>query len=224
VCVGRNYHAHAAELGGEVPAEPLLFLKPPSSLLTDGSPIQLPPGVGRVDFEGEIAFLVGVRARHVSEKDGWAHLSHVLPANDVTARALQRADDQWTRAKGFDTFCPVGTPVPLEEVDPDSLAVETRVNGVVRQSDRAARMAFSPPFLVSYISGIMTLEPGDLILTGTPSGVGPLDAGDVVEVTVPGVGSVKNPVAAGRPPSGPHPEGLPEGRDPGGDGRGGRKA
>jgi 2-keto-4-pentenoate hydratase/2-oxohepta-3-ene-1,7-dioic acid hydratase in catechol pathway len=194
VCVGRNYLAHARELGGEVPEEPLFFLKPPSSLVGPDDAIVLPRSVGRVDFEGEVAFLVGRTARAVDESEGWAYLSHVLPANDVTARDLQRRDDQWTRAKGFDTFCAVGTPVELAGVDRDTLRVETRVNGEVRQNAPLASTAFSPPFLVAYISRIMTLEPGDLLLTGTPSGVGPLAAGDEVEVTIPGVGSVRNRV------------------------------
>ena len=196
VCVGRNYLAHARELGNEIPEEPLLFLKPPSSLIATGEPILQPPGVGRVDFEGEVAFVVGRRARFVAEDDGWDHLSHVVPANDVTARTLQRADSQWTRAKGFDTFCPVGTPVPLAEVDVEALRVRTRVNGELRQDAPISDMAFSPPALVSYISRIMTLEPGDLILTGTPEGVGPLVPSDEVEVEIPGVGLVRNPVLA----------------------------
>jgi len=197
ICVGRNYHDHARELGGQVPEEPLFFLKPPSALISPGNPIRLPTDVGRVDFEGEIAFLVGLRARFVPEKEGWRHLSHVLPANDVTARDLQRADDQWTRAKGFDTFCPVGRPVPLASVDRDTLTVQTLVNDELRQEGSVSQMAFSAPFLVAYLSRIMTLEPGDLILTGTPRGVGPLCAGDDVEVRIPGVGAVRNPVEAG---------------------------
>lgn len=197
VCVGRNYHAHARELGGHVPPEPLIFLKPPSALSAGGDPVLLPPGVGRVDFEGEIAFVVGRRCRFVREEDGWDHLSHVVPANDVTARELQRADDQWTRAKGFDTFCPIGTPVPLSALDPEKLRVETRVNGELRQEGSVQEMAFSPPALVSFISRIMTLEPGDLILSGTPEGVGPLLPWDEVEVSIPGVGAVANPVRSG---------------------------
>jgi 2-keto-4-pentenoate hydratase/2-oxohepta-3-ene-1,7-dioic acid hydratase in catechol pathway len=193
--VGRNYVAHAAELGNEVPAEPLLFLKPPSALLAPGAAILIPPQSKRVDFEGEIAVRIGRRARDVAEARAWSHVGEVLPLNDVTARDLQRADDQWSRAKGFDTFCPVGEPVPAESLDPAALQVITRVNGEVRQHGYARDMAFSIPFLVSYISHVMTLEPGDLIATGTPDGIGPLAPGDEVEVEIPGVGSVANPVA-----------------------------
>ncbi len=198
LCVGKNYLDHAREMGSEPPDEPLVFLKAPSALLVDGAPIVLPDGVGRVDFEGEIAFVVGRQARHVPEADALSVLSHVLPLNDVTARELQRRDNQWARAKGFDTFCPVGTPVPLAEVDGgvEGLRVETRVNGELRQSGEIGQFIFSLPYLVAWLTRVMTLEPGDLIATGTPSGVGPLAPGDVVEVTLPGVGSVRNPVVA----------------------------
>lgn len=214
VCVGRNYLAHAEEMGGKVPEEPLIFLKPSTCLIPSGETILLPPGVGRVDFEGELAFVVGRRARFVKESEGWEYLSHVLPANDVTAREMQRRDDQWTRAKGFDTFCPAGTPVPLDEVDREALRVETMVNGDVRQDGELAQMAFPPPVLVAYISRIMTLEPGDLILTGTPEGVGPLVPWDEVEVSIPGVGQVRNPVRAG--PGAPWSHPSSPGSRPGG--------
>lgn len=181
-------------MGGEVPAEPLIFLKAPSSLLADGEPIVRPPESDRVDYEGEIAVVVGTRATRVPAARAWEHLEAVLPLNDVTARDLQARDSQWSRAKGFDTFCPVGTPVPLAEVDRQALAVVTRVNGQVRQEAPASDMTFDIPFLVEYISSIMTLEPGDIIATGTPDGVGPLEAGDVVQVEVRGVGTVSNPV------------------------------
>ncbi len=194
VCVGRNYRAHAAELGNEVPAEPLLFFKPPSSLLRSGEGIVIPPQSERVEFEGEIAVLIGGRLRHASESEARAAISHVLPLNDVTARDLQRTDGQWTRAKGFDTFCPIGVPVPVGEVDLDSLEVVTTVNGEERQRGRVEQMAFSIPFVLSYASAIMTLEPGDLITTGTPEGVGPLQPGDRVRIEIPGVGAVENPV------------------------------
>jgi 2-keto-4-pentenoate hydratase/2-oxohepta-3-ene-1,7-dioic acid hydratase in catechol pathway len=194
VCVGKNYARHAAEMGGEVPAEPLLFLKAPSALLADGDPIVRPAVSHRVDYEGEIAVLVGSRATRVSASEAWDHVEALLPLNDVTARDLQARDDQWSRAKGFDTFCPVGTPVPVGEVDRDALAVITRVNGEVRQEAPASDMVFDIPQLIEYVSAIMTLEPGDLIATGTPDGVGPLEAGDVVEVEVTGVGTVRNPV------------------------------
>lgn len=199
LCVGRNYLDHARELGNEPPAEPLFFLKPPSALVADGDAILLPPGVGRVDFEGEVAFVVGRRTRGVSAAEGWEALSHVLPMNDVTARDLQRTDGQWTRAKGFDTFAPAGAPVPLAELvgqglDPARLRVETRVNGVLRQSGGLEELVFPVPELVAWISRVMTLEPGDLLLTGTPAGVGPLNPGDEVEIRIPGVGAVRNPV------------------------------
>ncbi len=194
VCVGKNYAKHAAEMGGEVPAEPLLFLKAPSALLAPGEAIVRPPDSRRVDFEGEIAVRVGRRAKDVPREEAWDVLDAVLPLNDVTARDLQRSDNQWSRAKGFDTFCPVGDPVHLDQVDRASLGVVTRVNGEVRQEASADEMTFDIPFLVAYISRIFTLEPGDLIATGTPDGIGPLEAGDVVEVEVLGVGSVSNPV------------------------------
>jgi len=194
VCVGRNYAKHAAELGNEVPAEPLIFLKPPSALIEADEAIVLPAGVGRVDFEGEIGVVIGKRARHVSKADAWGYVGALVPVDDVSARDLQKKDGQWTRAKGFDTFCPVGRPVPLASVDLAKLAVTTRVNGQVRQDAPASDMVFSIPFLIAHISRIMTLEPGDLIATGTPDGVGPLASGDEVEVHVAGVGSIRNPV------------------------------
>jgi len=194
VCVGKNYAKHAAEMGGEVPAEPLIFLKAPSALLADGEAIVRPRVSRRVDYEGEIALLIGTRATKVPAARAWEHVAAVLPLNDVTARDLQASDSQWSRAKGFDTFCPVGTPVPVDRVDRDALAVVTRVNGEVRQEAPASDMTFDIPSLVEYISGIMTLEPGDLVATGTPDGIGPLEAGDVVEVEVRGVGTVSNPV------------------------------
>ncbi|MEQ9399118.1 MAG: fumarylacetoacetate hydrolase family protein [Longimicrobiales bacterium] len=194
VCVGRNYAKHAQELGNEVPDEPLIFLKPPSAVVADGEAIVRPRGAGRVDFEGEIGLVMGRRARKVAADDAWAYVSELVPLNDVTARDLQRSDGQWTRAKGFDTFCPVGTPVPLNDIDVGALAVVTRVNGQVRQEADASDMVFDIPTLVAHISGIMTLEPGDIIATGTPEGIGPLEAGDEVEVEVRGVGTVRNPV------------------------------
>jgi 2-keto-4-pentenoate hydratase/2-oxohepta-3-ene-1,7-dioic acid hydratase in catechol pathway len=194
VCVGRNYAKHAAELGNEVPTEPLIFLKPPSALIGEGDAIVLPGGVGRVDFEGEIGVVIGKRARHVPKEGAWDYVAALVPVNDVSARDLQKKDGQWSRAKGFDTFCPVGTPVPIAAIDRSGLAVVTTVNGHVRQEAPATDMVFDIPFLVAHISRIMTLEPGDLICTGTPDGVGPLAAGDEVEVRVAGVGSIRNPV------------------------------
>lgn len=196
VCVGRNYVDHAAELGGVVPDEPLIFFKPPSALLESGETIRIPAGVGRVDYEGEIALRIGRRARSVSEAEALAHVDAVLPLNDVTARDLQRKDEQWTRAKGFDTFCPVGEAVDLADLDPDALEVVSRVNGQERQRGRASDMAFSFSELVAYISAIMTLEPGDLVATGTPEGVGPLKPGDRVEVELVGLTTLENPVEA----------------------------
>ncbi len=197
VCVGRNYVAHAAELGNAVPSEPLLFLKAPSALLRAGEAIVIPPGVGRVDFEGEIGVLMGRRASRVPEKTALDYVEGILPVNDVTARDLQKKDGQWARAKGFDTFCPVGDPVPVARVDVTALSVVTRVNGRERQRGNATQMVFSIPFLIAHISRIMTLEPGDLLATGTPEGIGPLAPGDEVEVEIPGVGVVRNPVILG---------------------------
>jgi len=197
VCVGRNYAAHAAELGNEVPAEPLLFLKPPSALIQVGEPIVIPPDAGRVDYEGEIGVLMGRRASHVSEADALAFVEGILPVNDVTARELQRKDSQWSRAKGFDTFCPIGEMVRLLDVDMERLSVVTRVNGEERQRGGVSQMVFSIPFLISYVSRIMTLEPGDLLATGTPEGVGPLAHGDVAEVELPGLATLTNPVIMG---------------------------
>jgi 2-keto-4-pentenoate hydratase/2-oxohepta-3-ene-1,7-dioic acid hydratase in catechol pathway len=193
VCVGRNYVEHAKELGNEVPKEPLIFLKPPSSVIGDKQPIRLPDQSKQVEFEGEIGIIVGERLTNASEALARDAVLAIAAVNDVTARDLQRSDSQWTRAKGFDTFCPVGIPGQAPN-DLGSLEVVTRVNGVERQRGRASSMAFSIPMLLSYISRIMTLEPGDLVCTGTPAGVGTLQPGDVVEVEVPGVSRVTNPV------------------------------
>jgi len=197
VCVGRNYADHAAELGSSVPSEPLIFLKPPSAVIADGDPVQVPPDVGRVDYEGESGLVVGRRCRRVSEESAWDCVSGVVAVNDVTARALQKSDSQWTRAKGLDTFCPLGNVVGTGSVDRENIAVTTRVNGEVRQHGTTADMVFSIPRLVSYISHVMTLEAGDLIATGTPEGVGPLSPGDVVEVALSCGTAVRNPVVGG---------------------------
>lgn len=197
VCVGKNYAKHAAEMGGDVPAEPLIFLKPPSALLADGQPIVMPSASSEVDYEGEIGIVIGMRAKNVPASEAWAHVESIVPVNDVTARDLQRSDSQWSRAKGFDTFCPVGTPVPVGAVDLDALRVTTRLNGEVRQDAPASDMTFDIPAIIEYVSAIMTLEPGDLVATGTPDGIGTLATGDVVEVEVHGVGTVSNPVADG---------------------------
>ena len=195
VCVGRNYAAHAKELGNDVPKQPLLFLKPPSSLIRSGESIVLPAVSNQVEYEGEIGVVVGERLRRVSPEQARGGISHLCAANDVTARDLQKSDVQFTRAKGFDTFCAVGdlAPVPAELA---SLRVRTLVNGQVRQDGTAGDMVFDIPTLVSYISGVMTLEPGDLVLTGTPAGVGTLAPGDVVEVEIAGVSRVRNPVTS----------------------------
>lgn len=194
VCVGRNYAAHARELGNEVPSYPLLFLKPPSSIVRDGDAIVIPPESQRVEHEGEIALVIGRRARHVSIDDAMRHVAGFAPLNDVTARDLQKSDGQWTRAKGFDSFCPLGDVVPARDVDWRALEVVCRVNGETRQHGRVRDLAFDFPTLVAYISRIMTLEPGDLIATGTPEGVGPLADGDLVEVEIPGHARLANPV------------------------------
>lgn len=193
VCVGRNYAAHAKELGNEVPKQPLLFLKPPSSLVSGGEPIRLPAVSNRVEYEGEIGVVVGRRLRRVSSSEARAAIVNLCAANDVTARDLQKSDVQFTRAKGFDSFCPVGEPGPVPD-DLATLRVRTLVNGEVRQDGSAADMVFDIAELVAYISGVMTLEAGDLVLTGTPEGVGTLSPGDVVEVEIAGVSRVSNPV------------------------------
>jgi 2-keto-4-pentenoate hydratase/2-oxohepta-3-ene-1,7-dioic acid hydratase in catechol pathway len=193
--IGRNYRDHAAELGSTVPAKPLLFLKPPTAVIADGAAIVLPPESQQVDFEGEIGVLIGRPLRRATEGEARAGIAGITCVNDVTARDLQRTDEQWTRAKGFDTFCPVGPrAVPMDPSRFDKLEVFCRVNGAERQHGRAADMVFSILALVSVVSHVMTLEPGDLIATGTPAGVGPLAAGDVVEVEIPGVGVLRNPV------------------------------
>jgi 2-keto-4-pentenoate hydratase/2-oxohepta-3-ene-1,7-dioic acid hydratase in catechol pathway len=193
ICVGRNYRDHAKELGNEVPTEPLLFFKPPSSLLAPGGIIRMPRASERVDFEGELAVIIGKRARKLRHDEDWQTYIHGYTlANDVTARDLQKKDGQWTRAKGFDTFCPVG---PIVETDLDlaaGLTIETHVNGELRQHGSTLDFIFSLPVLLEYITAAMTLEPGDLLLTGTPAGVGPLAAGDIVEVSLPGLGRLSN--------------------------------
>jgi 2-keto-4-pentenoate hydratase/2-oxohepta-3-ene-1,7-dioic acid hydratase in catechol pathway len=194
VCVGRNYVKHAQELGNTVPERPLLFLKPPSSLIGDGDAIELPAESERVEHEGEIGVVMSARCRRVAEADALRYVGGYCALNDVTARDLQRADNQWSRAKGFDTFCPVGPVASADGVDWESLEVICRVDGEVRQHGHARDMAFGIPFLVAYISGIMTLEPGDIIATGTPEGVGPLVAGSEVLVEIPRLSAVRNPV------------------------------
>jgi len=195
VCVGRNYVDHAKELGNEMPKEPLIFLKPPSSLTEAGKPIRLTPMSKQVEYEGEIGIIIGKRLSQADETAARGAIQSIIAVNDVTARDLQKSDGQWTRAKGFDTFCPVGTPGAVPN-DLGSLEVVTRVNGAERQRGKASQMAFSITTLLSYISKIMTLEPGDLVCTGTPAGVGTLKAGDEVEIEIVGVSRVKNPVSS----------------------------
>ena len=194
VCVGKNFSAHAAELGSSVPSEPLIFLKPPSSIIASGDPIVLPKGVGRVHYEGEIAVQIGTKARHVSEAEAWSVIEGVVPLNDVTARDLQAKDDQWFRAKGFDTFCPIGAVSSVSLEDFPGVTLVTRVNGEERQRAQASEMVFSIPFLISYITRIVTLEPGDIVSPGTPEGVGSLSPGDEVEVELEGLDILRNPV------------------------------
>ncbi|MBA2526559.1 MAG: fumarylacetoacetate hydrolase family protein [Pyrinomonadaceae bacterium] len=192
VCVGRNYREHAAELGNKMPEEPLLFLKAPSAVISDGDTIELPRESGRVEHEGELGVVIGHRARHISANED--PLSYVLGytcVNDVTARDLQRKDVQFTRAKSFDTFCPVG-PVIVRAIDPLDAEVTTRLNGDIKQRARTSTMAFSVPFLIRYIAEIMTLYPGDLIATGTPAGVSPMKHGDIVEIEIEGIGVLRN--------------------------------
>jgi 2-keto-4-pentenoate hydratase/2-oxohepta-3-ene-1,7-dioic acid hydratase in catechol pathway len=195
VCVGRNYREHAKELGNDVPTEPLLFLKPASSLLAPGAAIVLPTASQKIEHEGEIGVVIGTRLKHADLATARAAVRGIVALNDVTARDLQRKDSQWTRAKGFDTFCPVGPEVPAPE-DLSTLEVITRVNGVEKQRATAAEMVFDIPTLLVYISRIMTLEPGDLIATGTPAGVGPLLHGDTVEIEIVGYSKVSNPCVA----------------------------
>ena len=195
VAVGRNYAEHARELGNEVPPEPVIFLKPSTSVVGPGDPIVRPDGVGPVDFEGELAVIVGKLVRRLSPADAIQAVLGFTCANDVTARDLQRADGQWTRAKGFDTFCPLG---PWIETDLDSsdLAISTLVNGEVKQQARTSQLERGVADLLAFVSRVMTLLPGDVLLTGTPAGVGPLEAGDRVEVEVEGIGVLANEVVA----------------------------
>jgi 2-keto-4-pentenoate hydratase/2-oxohepta-3-ene-1,7-dioic acid hydratase in catechol pathway len=195
VAIGRNYREHAAELGNVAPEEePILFLKAPSALVLGGGDIVLPPESARVDYEGELALVIGRKIKRWPAGRFMEALTGVCCANDVTARDLQKKDGQWSRAKSFDTFCPVG-PRIVAGLDPSDLAIQTRVNDVVKQASRTSQMVFPPAFLVAYVSRMMTLFPGDLILTGTPAGIGPLGPGDIVEVEIEGIGVLRNRVA-----------------------------
>jgi 2-keto-4-pentenoate hydratase/2-oxohepta-3-ene-1,7-dioic acid hydratase in catechol pathway len=198
VCVGRNYREHAAELGNEVPKEPLLFLKTPSSLIAHKQPIHIPAISQRVDFEGELAIVIGKRCSKIGpEEDVRQYIRGYTIVNDVTARDLQKSDGQWSRAKGFDTFCPTG-PFVTDEIDPDAgISVQTRLNGELRQDGNTRDLIFPIDFLLRHITAAITLYPGDLIPTGTPSGVGPMQPGDTVEVTIEGMETLSNPVIVG---------------------------
>ena len=198
ICVGRNYVAHAQEHDAEVPESPLLFLKPPSSVIGPDAPIRLPPQSDKVEHEAELAVVVGKTGRWIQPENALQHVLGYTLANDVTARDLQRKDGQWTRGKGFDTFCPLG-PWIETEFDPADALITCHVNQDMRQMGSTRDMVFSVRQLVAFASTIMTLEPGDVILTGTPAGVGPLTPGDVVEVSIDGLGTLRNPVEAEKP-------------------------
>jgi 2-keto-4-pentenoate hydratase/2-oxohepta-3-ene-1,7-dioic acid hydratase in catechol pathway len=196
VCIGRNYVEHAAEHGAEVPAEPLVFLKPPSAVVGPDEPVVLTRLSQRVEHEGELVVVIGQRARHLQPENALDVVLGYTCGNDVTARDLQRRDGQWSRAKGFDTFCPLG-PWIETELDWRAQQVQCLVNGQVRQSGSTSDMVFGVPELLAYVTAVMTLEPGDVLMTGTPSGVSPLRAGDSMTVSVSGIGLLSNPVVAG---------------------------
>ena len=193
ICVGRNYVEHARELGNEVPKVPLLFLKPPSSIISDGDRVILPPQSTQVEHEGELVVVIGKRGRNITGENARKHILGYTIGNDVTARDLQKSDGQWTRAKGFDTFCSFGPWIDTE-FDPADAVLTCRVNGQMRQMASTRDMVFNVPTLIAYISSVMTLEPGDLLFTGTPAGVGELKNGDDVVVEIEGLGVLRNPV------------------------------
>src|SRR6195952_5426412 len=195
IAVGRNYADHAAELGNAVPDEPLIFIKPSTSVIGPGAPIQIPPSSSRVEFEGELAVVIGRPCRDVKAENASSVILGYTVANDVTARDLQRADVQFTRGKGFDSFCPLG-PWIETELDPGDLAVRTELDDEVQQDGHTSDMIHSVAAQIEFISAVMTLLPGDVILTGTPAGVGPMVAGQTVAVTVEGIGTLRNPVQA----------------------------
>jgi 2-keto-4-pentenoate hydratase/2-oxohepta-3-ene-1,7-dioic acid hydratase in catechol pathway len=198
LCVGRNYRDHATELGNEIPREPLLFLKPPSSLLASGGVIRMPALSERVDFEGELGVVIGRRCRNFSLTDNpRLYIRGYVIVNDVTARDIQKSDGQWTRGKGFDTFCPVG-PIVSDEIDPATgspVTLTTRLNGEIKQQGNTTDLIFPIAYLLRYISAAMTLEPGDLIPTGTPAGVGPVQPGDHIQIEIGGLGTLENTFA-----------------------------
>jgi 2-keto-4-pentenoate hydratase/2-oxohepta-3-ene-1,7-dioic acid hydratase in catechol pathway len=193
--IGQNYRAHAAEMGKAIPEEPLMFLKPPSAIIADGTPIVRPAGYERVDYEGELGVVIGTRARNVSRDAALAVVAGYTCVNDVTVRDLQKTDGQWARAKGFDSFCPIG-PRVVAGLDPSNLRIQTRVNGAIKQDSSTSDLIFDVPALIAFVSRYMTLEVGDVISTGTPAGVGNLSPGDVVEVEIEGIGVLRNPVIA----------------------------
>ncbi len=195
ICVGRNYAEHAKEHDAEVPDVPLIFLKPPTTLIGPGDTILVPPQSQRVEHEGELAIVIGRRGRRIDPAAASSYILGYTIANDVTARDLQRRDNQWTRAKGFDTFCPLGPWIDTE-FDPTDALITCHVNGEMRQMASTHDMVFQVPQLIAFVSSFMTIEPGDILLTGTPAGVGPLIPGDTVEVKIDGIGSLSNPVAA----------------------------
>jgi len=195
VAIGRNYAAHAKELGHDVPSEPLLFLKAPSAIIGPGASIRVPSVSSRVEHEAELALIIGKRCKRVAEAQALEYVFGWTVLDDVTARDLQKKDVQFTRAKSFDTFCPVG-PWIETDLDPSDLEVSARVDGAIRQRGRTRNMIFPVPMLISYVSCMMTLEPGDVITTGTPEGVGPLLPGNVLETEVEGIGVLRNPIVA----------------------------
>ena len=193
--IGQNYRAHALEMKKPIPAEPLMFLKPRSAMVPDGAAIERPEGFARVDYEGELGVVIGRQARRVPRERALDHVLGFTCVNDVTVRELQDRDVQFTRAKGFDTFCPIG-PRIVPGLDPSRLAIRTRVNGQLRQDSSTSDLIFDVPTLIAFVSAHMTLEPGDVIATGTPAGVGPMFPGDVVEVEIEGIGVLRNTVVA----------------------------
>ena len=193
--IGVNYRAHAVEMGKGLPTEPLMFMKPRSAMIGHGDAIERPDGYARVDYEGELGVVIGQRARGVSRERALDYVLGFTCINDVTVRELQQKDGQWTRAKGFDTFCPLG-PRIVAGLDPSNLRVTTRVNGVIKQDSTTADLIFDVPALISFVSAHMTLEPGDVISTGTPAGVGPMAVGDIVEIEIEHIGVLSNSVIA----------------------------
>jgi 2-keto-4-pentenoate hydratase/2-oxohepta-3-ene-1,7-dioic acid hydratase in catechol pathway len=195
VAIGKNYAEHAAEMGGEVPERPLFFLKPSTAVIGPGEPIQSPASSERVDYEGELAVVIGRLCRDVPAARAQEVILGYTCANDVTARDQQKIDGQWSRAKGYDTFCPLG-PWTETELDVSDLSIRTTLNGEVKQDGRTSQLVHRIPELIEYVTGCMTLLPGDVLLTGTPEGVGPMQVGDTVEVAIEGIGSLRNPVVA----------------------------